>query len=100
MGLAGGIQVFEPASANVTTVDMIRRFGGSTSQMAQWPEEDAAGDDDEDRYDRIEKLIEKAIKRMSSTGKRKTGAGSATGTGTGTASDGAGSASGGGDDAG
>merc|ERR1712060_1004951 len=31
MGLAGGIQVFEPASANITTVDMIRRFGGSTS---------------------------------------------------------------------
>uniref|UniRef100_A0A7S2QH85 Ion transport domain-containing protein n=1 Tax=Zooxanthella nutricula TaxID=1333877 RepID=A0A7S2QH85_9DINO len=64
IGLAGGIQVFEPASMNVTTVDMIRRFGGSTSQAAQWPEEDAAGDDDEDRFDRIEKLIEKAMKRV------------------------------------
>merc|ERR1719277_2547671 len=52
IGLAGGIQVWEPASANITTVDMIRRFGGSTSPAAQWPEEENAGDDEEDRFDR------------------------------------------------
>merc|ERR1719284_1836327 len=73
IGLSGGIQVWEPASANITTVDMIRRFGGSTSPAAQWPEEENAGDDEEDRFDRMEKLIEKAMKRMSSSagGKKK-----------------------------
>merc|ERR1740139_640844 len=73
LGLAGGIQIWEPAALNITTVDMIRRFGGSTSTSAQWPEE--AGDDEDDQLDRIEKLIEKAIKRMgsgSSKGKNKT----------------------------
>merc|ERR1712039_56501 len=76
IGLSGGIQVWEPASANITTVDMIRRFGGSTSPAAQWPEEENAGDDEEDRFDRMEKLIEKAMKRMSSSGKPgKKGAG-------------------------
>merc|ERR1719343_1344760 len=69
IGLAGGIQVWEPASANITTVDMIRRFGGSTSPAAQWPEEENAGDDEEDRFERMEKLIEKAMKRMTSSGK-------------------------------
>jgi len=69
LGLSGGIQVFEPASANVTTVDMIRRFGGSTSILAQWPAEENAGDDEEDRFEKLEKLIEKAMKRMTSAGK-------------------------------
>jgi len=64
VGLSGGIQVFEPASANPTTVDMIRRFGGSTSPAMQWPEEDQAGDDEDDRFERMEKLIEKAMKRI------------------------------------
>jgi len=67
LGLSGGIQVFEPASANVTTVDMIRRFGGSTSPLAQWPAEENAGDDEEDRFEKLEKLIEKAMKRMTSS---------------------------------
>jgi len=77
LGLAGGIQVFEPASANITTVDMIRRFGGSTSPLAQWPAEENAGDDEEDRFEKLEKLIEKAMKRMTSTkgGGRKGGGG-------------------------
>merc|ERR1719517_359424 len=60
IGLNGGMQVTEPASMNITTVDMIRRFGGSTSPAAQWPEEDQAGDDEEDRFERMERLIEKA----------------------------------------
>jgi len=75
LGLAGGIQVFEPASANITTVDMIRRFGGSTSPLAQWPADENAGDDEEDRFEKIEKLIEKAMKRMTSTKGGKRGAG-------------------------
>mmetsp|Transcript_58772 Transcript_58772/g.166836 ORF Transcript_58772/g.166836 Transcript_58772/m.166836 type:complete len:126 (+) Transcript_58772:3-380(+) len=66
IGLSGGIQVWEPSSANITTVDMIKRFGGSTSPVAQWPEETTEGDE-EDRFDRMERLIEKAMKRMSSS---------------------------------
>jgi len=82
LGLAGGIQVFEPASANITTVDMIRRFGGSTSPLAQWPAEENAGDDEEDRFERLEKLIEKAMKRMTSTkGGGRKGAGGESSTG-------------------
>jgi len=75
IGLAGGIQVFEPANANITTVDMIRRFGGSTSPLAQWPEDDVLGEDEDDRMERMEKLIDKAMKRMTSSrgGKKKNG---------------------------
>merc|ERR1712190_490081 len=75
IGLAGGIQLLEPAALNITTVDMIRRFGGSTSPAAQWPEEDQAGDDEEDRFERMERLIEKAMKRMTSAGGKKKGGG-------------------------
>jgi uncharacterized membrane protein YgcG len=63
LGVTGGIQVLEPASANVTTVDSIRRFGGSTSPLAQWPVE--AEEEGEDRFEKLEKMIEKAVKRMS-----------------------------------
>merc|ERR1719277_1170504 len=78
IGLAGGIQVLEAANANITTVDMIRRFGGSTSPLAQWPEEDVLGEDEDDRMERMEKLIDKAMKRMTSSkgGKKKGGASS------------------------
>merc|ERR1719436_1536938 len=91
VGLAGGIQVTEPSSANVTTVDMIRRFGGSTSPNMQWPEEDMTGNDAEDRFDKIEKLIEKAMKRAYSGKGHKGGGqggvvGSSLGQGTGTGS--------------
>merc|ERR1711988_1973641 len=68
IGLPGGIQVTEPASANVTTVDMIRRFGGSTSPLAQWPEEENQGDDEEDRFERMEKIIAKGLKKMGAGG--------------------------------
>merc|ERR1719284_1998290 len=64
VGLAGGIQVNEPASAHPTTVDMIKRFGGSTSPAMQWPEEDGAGDDDTDKFDRLESLIKKTMERI------------------------------------
>merc|ERR550532_1046706 len=87
IGLSGGIQVMEPANVNPTTTDAIRRFGGSTSPAMQWPEEDNAGDDEEDRFDKIKKLIEKALKRLSSVGgksRKGAGAGSSLGQGTGT----------------
>mmetsp|Transcript_28120 Transcript_28120/g.65335 ORF Transcript_28120/g.65335 Transcript_28120/m.65335 type:complete len:1268 (+) Transcript_28120:118-3921(+) len=65
VGLAGGVQVREPASANPTTVDMIRRFGGSTSPTMQWPEEADDRDDDEAaRFDRMEKVVQKTLKKI------------------------------------
>lgn len=63
VGLAGGIQVREPAAANPTTVDAIRRFGGSTSQEIAWPEDDA-GDDEDNRFQRLENLIQKTMKHL------------------------------------
>jgi len=75
IGLAGGVQMWEPAGLNNTTVDMIRRFGGSTSPAAQWPAEESRHDD-EDRFERLERQIEKAMKRST---KRATGGGSAAG---------------------
>jgi len=81
IGLAGAIQILEPASANITTVDMIRRFGGSTSPLAQWPEEDAQGEDDDDRMERMERLLDKAIKRMTSSRRGRRDASSSSGQG-------------------
>merc|ERR1719343_72138 len=82
LGIAGGIQTTEPANQNITTVDMIRRFGGSTSTAAQWPEDIGDGDDEDDRIDKLEKLIDRFQKRAQSYGKggKKGGkGGSATG---------------------
>merc|ERR1712217_994339 len=72
IGVAGGIQVLEPASANPTTIDMIKRFGGSTSPSIQWPEEEM-GDDDSDKFERIEKLIQRAMSRLNTKGGGKKG---------------------------
>jgi len=73
IGLTGAIQVLEPASQNITTVDMIRRFGGSTSPAAQWPEEEELGDNENDRFSNMEKLLEKVLKRSSAKGGGKKG---------------------------
>merc|ERR1719231_730936 len=63
---------------------MIRRFGGSTSQEIQWPEDEADGEGD-DRFERMEKLIQRALQRVTkNTGHAKRGGGGGTGTGTGT----------------
>jgi hypothetical protein len=67
VGLAGGIQVLEAASANPTTVDIIRRFGGSTSIEMQWPIEMEINDED-DRFEKMEKLIHKTLKRITGSG--------------------------------
>ena len=39
VGVAGGIQVLEPASQHPTSVESIRRYGGSTAPSMPWPEE-------------------------------------------------------------
>jgi hemoglobin-like flavoprotein len=80
IGLAGGIQVLEPANANPTTVDMIRRFGGTTAPSQQWPEDDLAyaGADDESKFEKLEKAIVRTTKSIGTGGgggpKKKAGA--------------------------
>merc|ERR1719313_1622679 len=84
IGVAGGIQMREAANVNPTNIDMIRRFGGSTSPEIQWPEDEADGDGD-DRFERMEKLIQRALQRLTQKGgKGGKGRGGGTGTGTGT----------------
>mmetsp|Transcript_82208 Transcript_82208/g.148339 ORF Transcript_82208/g.148339 Transcript_82208/m.148339 type:complete len:1174 (-) Transcript_82208:157-3678(-) len=63
VGLAGGFQVLEPANANPTNIDMIRRFGGSTSPAMLWPEEEGAKDES-DKFERLEKVILRATRKM------------------------------------
>lgn len=68
IGLAGGIQVLELASAHPTNQDTIKRYGGSTSTGMPWPDED---DDlnsvsEADRLERLEKSIQKAMKKLQS----------------------------------
>ncbi|CAJ1420394.1 unnamed protein product [Effrenium voratum] len=77
VGLAGGIQVTEPANEHPTTVENIRRFGGSTSPAMPWPADDHEkhGDEAEDKLDRLEKIILRATKKMSGK-KRGTNQGS------------------------
>eukprot|EP00933_Yihiella_yeosuensis_P001126 TRINITY_DN10181_c0_g1_i2.p1 TRINITY_DN10181_c0_g1~~TRINITY_DN10181_c0_g1_i2.p1 ORF type:complete len:425 (+),score=69.14 TRINITY_DN10181_c0_g1_i2:178-1275(+) len=72
VGIAGGIQVLEPANANPTTEDLVRRAGGSTSPSAQWPEE-STEDDDTNMFDRIEKLAVRATKAATEGKGRKGG---------------------------
>merc|ERR1719409_2234285 len=83
VGLAGGVQVLELASANPTTVDIIKRFGGTTSPLVKWPEEENQGDDDSDRFQRLEDLIKKVADQISkattSTKKKKAGGASSSG---------------------
>jgi len=77
IGLPGGMQVLEPANANITTVDMITRFGGSTSPSAPWPEDATMKEDDElARFERMEKLLEKVMDRVTTKGAAKGGTGS------------------------
>mmetsp|Transcript_23567 Transcript_23567/g.42567 ORF Transcript_23567/g.42567 Transcript_23567/m.42567 type:complete len:1226 (-) Transcript_23567:316-3993(-) len=65
VGLPGGIQVTELAGLHPTTVDSIRRFGGSTSPAMQWPEEEE--DAEADKFERLEKTFQKAMKKMLSS---------------------------------
>jgi len=83
IGVTGGIQVLEPANANPTAQDMIRRFGGSTSVEMQWPVEQEAGDES-DKFERMESLIQRSLKRLTKgSGGKRGGSRSGSGTGSG-----------------
>jgi uncharacterized membrane protein YgcG len=62
IGLPGGIATTEAASLNPLTIDMIKRYGGSTAPTNPWPddfESEAA-----DRYEAIEKMCQKAMQQV------------------------------------
>merc|ERR1719487_1851048 len=69
IGVAGGIQVQEAASAHPTTVDTIKRVGGTTSALAQWPEEE--GDAEDDKFGKLEAMIKKAMDTMTANNSKK-----------------------------
>merc|ERR1719265_2164898 len=99
IGIAGGIQMREAANLNPTTVDMIKRFGGSTSPDSQWPADD--DDEGDDKFEKLEKLIQRTMQRVTQKGGRGHGGsagGTGTGTGTGTGSGSGDHSSGGGDE--
>jgi len=83
VGINNGVSMKEPSNTHPTSVDMIKRFGGSTSPSIQWPEDDAAGDDDADKFERLETLIKRTMERISkdkhSGGKRRGAGASSTG---------------------
>merc|ERR1719454_1236019 len=86
IGVTGGIQILEPANQNPTTTDMIKRFGGSTSVEMQWPVEQEGQGDEADRFERLENLIQKTLKRITkggATGGRRGGGSGTGGSGTG-----------------
>jgi hypothetical protein len=63
VGMAGGLQTFEPSSLHPTAEDGIQRYGGTCSKAERWPEE-AKDLAKLDRFERLEKMIHKAAKRM------------------------------------
>eukprot|EP00927_Polykrikos_kofoidii_P045609 TRINITY_DN3963_c0_g1_i8.p1 TRINITY_DN3963_c0_g1~~TRINITY_DN3963_c0_g1_i8.p1 ORF type:complete len:196 (-),score=47.99 TRINITY_DN3963_c0_g1_i8:153-740(-) len=64
VGVAGGLQIREAAALHPTLTDVIRRFGGSTSPQMQWPEETDNATDEDDKFERIEKLLQNIQKRL------------------------------------
>jgi len=64
LGFPGAICMTEPSSANPTTAETIRRFGGSTSPDAVWPEEDEEGKTSADRFETVELIVRSALKKM------------------------------------
>mmetsp|Transcript_56143 Transcript_56143/g.89045 ORF Transcript_56143/g.89045 Transcript_56143/m.89045 type:complete len:1212 (+) Transcript_56143:127-3762(+) len=64
LGLPGGVQRMEHQNLHVVLSDTIHRFGGSTSPDSPWPAEKDSAEDQEERFDRLELLLQKTLKRM------------------------------------
>jgi len=78
LGLAGAIQSYEPQAVCSVLEETIKRFGGSTSVDMPWPQEKSNTEDQEERFDRLELLLQKALSRMSTQkGKARDKGGSA-----------------------
>ncbi|CAE7205083.1 unnamed protein product [Symbiodinium sp. CCMP2456] len=86
VGVAGGMQITEPASEHVVLKDSILRFGGSCSAELQWPEETKHRGDRE-KLSKIESMARKVLRKVvqDSKGNKKgsssRGEGSAVGAG-------------------
>ncbi|CAJ1371316.1 unnamed protein product [Effrenium voratum] len=86
VGVAGGIQITEPASEHLVLKDSILRFGGSCSMELEWPEE-AKKSEDLDKLTKIEKLAKKVLRRVAQEARNgRTSKGSNQGHGPGTSS--------------
>jgi len=75
VGMAGGLQTYEPSSLHPTAEDTILRYGGTCNQDEKWPE-DSKDLENMDRFEHLEKLMHKTMKRMvksvaDATGKNK-----------------------------
>lgn len=81
IGIAGGLQVIEQASIVAVTEDAVKRYGGSTAPTMPWPTETEATDIEKERFDRLEKLIQKSMKHKSKDSHRSRRQGSQLGTG-------------------
>eukprot|EP00930_Biecheleria_cincta_P001710 TRINITY_DN102820_c0_g1_i1.p1 TRINITY_DN102820_c0_g1~~TRINITY_DN102820_c0_g1_i1.p1 ORF type:complete len:1190 (-),score=140.29 TRINITY_DN102820_c0_g1_i1:71-3640(-) len=62
LGLAGCIQVMEPASKYRQSVEMIIRYGGTTARNVPWPEETVTKT--ADPYDILESTLRKILQRQ------------------------------------
>ncbi|CAE8611383.1 unnamed protein product [Polarella glacialis] len=77
VGVAGGFQILEPGNANPTNSDELHHFGGSASPAVQWPEEEEeAAEDDRDKFERLDKGILRATRKMGGCQRRGTSKGS------------------------
>jgi len=70
VGLSGGLQVLEPAGAHVVNEDRILRFGGSCAEDMPWPA-DHQTMEVENRYDKIERLLNKVMDRLGKNKRRR-----------------------------
>lgn len=81
VGVAGGVQILEPANLNITTEEVIKRFGGSTATSSPWPEDETENAGGDDKVDRIERMMERSLKKVQAASKRsrRGGAGGSSG---------------------
>lgn len=63
LGLAGGLQCFEPGSLHRVTEEQIKRYGGPTNPDAPWPEE-TEGPAEIDRILLLEKSVQKGFGKL------------------------------------
>jgi len=73
VGVSGGIQILEPANLNITTEEIVQRFGGSTAASSPWPEDETETAQSEDRFDRMERMMERSLKKVAAASKRTKG---------------------------
>eukprot|EP00927_Polykrikos_kofoidii_P058435 TRINITY_DN5294_c1_g1_i1.p1 TRINITY_DN5294_c1_g1~~TRINITY_DN5294_c1_g1_i1.p1 ORF type:complete len:1098 (-),score=168.07 TRINITY_DN5294_c1_g1_i1:130-3180(-) len=64
VGLANGIQVFEPASAFPTSKERICRYGGATAPQQRWPEEEEGAGECVCKFERLEGMVKMALERV------------------------------------